>query len=85
MLCTLDGEVVEGSGAVERTAFSLHAHLEQACRLQLLAMQSGQPWRRSLTKARPAMEVAHSVASYGDVFVTVIKRVLDEEEPDYNS
>ena len=31
------------------------------------------------------MEVAHSVASYGDVFVTVIKRVLDEEEPDYNS
>ena len=25
VLCTLDGEVIEGSGTVERTAFSLHA------------------------------------------------------------
>src|SRR5215469_14229442 len=29
LLCTLDGEVVEGSGTVERTAFSLHAPIHR--------------------------------------------------------
>jgi hypothetical protein len=31
------------------------------------------------------MEAVHSVANYGDVFLTAIKRVLDKEEPDYRS
>lgn len=180
VLCTLDGEVVEGSGTVERTAFSLHApvhrlkpqaracfhahmphatalcllkggrllpvvqeammfhdrivydddysglaldtaegervanllgdkevifmrnhgpmvvapdigraiyslyYLEQACRLQLLAMQSGQPLDPVPDRlARPVMEAVHSVHAYGDTFLTAIKRVLDKEEPDY--
>ena len=78
------GPLVVGSD-IGRAFFSLY-YLEQACRLQLLAMQSGQPLAPvSDDKARPTMEAVHSVVNYGDVFVTAIKRVLDKEEPDYKS
>lgn len=67
------------------TFYSLY-HLEQACRLQLLAMQSGQPLAPVSDKlARPVMEAVHSVHAYGNVFLTAIKRVLDREEPEYRS
>lgn len=181
ILCTLDGEIVEGSGTVERTAFSLHApihrhnpaaracfhthmphatalcllkegrllpvvqegmmfhdqvvydedyaglaldtaegarvarllgdkeiifmrnhgplvvgtdiaeayfslyYLEQACRLQLLAMHSGQPLSPvSDSLARPVMKARQSL-SYGGALLSAIKRVLDQEEPRYRS
>jgi ribulose-5-phosphate 4-epimerase/fuculose-1-phosphate aldolase len=59
-------------------------YLEQACRLQLLAMQSGQPLVSVPDRlARPVMEAVHSVHAYGDTFLKAIKRVLDKEEPDY--
>jgi ribulose-5-phosphate 4-epimerase/fuculose-1-phosphate aldolase len=78
------GPLVVGSD-IARTYFSLY-YLEQACRLQLLAMQSGQPLNIVEDRlARPVMEAVHSVANYGDVFLAAIKRVLDKEEPDYRS
>jgi ribulose-5-phosphate 4-epimerase/fuculose-1-phosphate aldolase len=59
-------------------------YLEQACRLQLLAMQSGQPLDLVPdSRARPVMEVVHSLHAYGETFLTAIKRVLDKEESDY--
>ena len=68
-----------------RPIYSLY-YLEQACRLQLLAMQSGQPLDPVPDRlARPVMEAVHSVHAYGDIFLTAIKRVLDKEEPDYRS
>jgi ribulose-5-phosphate 4-epimerase/fuculose-1-phosphate aldolase len=78
------GPLVVGAD-IARTYFSLY-YLEQACRLQLLAMQSGQPLNPVEDRlARPVMEAVHSVANYGDVFLAAIKRVLDKEEPDYRS
>jgi len=60
--------------------------LEQACHLQLLAMQSGQPLEPVSDRlARPVMEAVRSVHSYGDTFLAAIKRVLDREEPDYRN
>jgi ribulose-5-phosphate 4-epimerase/fuculose-1-phosphate aldolase len=61
-------------------------YLEQACHLQILAMQSGQPLDPVPDHlARPVMEAVHSVHAYGGTFLTAIKRVLDKEEPDYRS
>jgi ribulose-5-phosphate 4-epimerase/fuculose-1-phosphate aldolase len=78
------GPLVIGTD-IGRTYFSLY-YLEQACRLQLLAMQSGQPLNSVEDRlAHPVMEAVHSVANYGDVFLTAIKRVLDKEEPGYRS
>jgi ribulose-5-phosphate 4-epimerase/fuculose-1-phosphate aldolase len=76
------GPMVVGS-SIGDTFYSLY-YLEQACRLQLLAMQSGQalaPVPDHL--ARPVMEAVQSVHAYGDTFLTAIKRILDKEEPDY--
>ena len=68
------------------SAFYALYYLEQACQLQILAMQSGgelAPVADHL--ARPVMEAVHSVHAYGGTFLTAIKRVLDREEPDYRS
>ena len=68
---------------IGRAFYALY-YLEQACRLQLLAMQSGQPLALvSDNLARPVMEAVHSAHAYGDTFLTAIKRVLDKEEPEY--
>ena len=68
---------------VGQAFYSLY-YLEQACRLQLLAMQSGQPLAQvSPQLARPVMEAVHSAHAYGSVFLNAIKRVLDKEEPEY--
>jgi ribulose-5-phosphate 4-epimerase/fuculose-1-phosphate aldolase len=68
---------------IGQAIYSLY-YLEQACRLQLLAMQSGQPLDPVPDRlARPVMEAVHSVHAYGDTFLAAIKRVLDKEEPDY--
>ena len=76
------GPLVVGNSIGE--AFYGLYYLEQACRLQLLAMQSGQPLDPvSDTLARPVMEAVHSAHAYGETFLTAIKRVLDKEEPDY--
>jgi len=70
---------------IGRTFFSLY-YLEQACRLQLLAMQSGQPLEIVPERlSRPVMEATRSDANHGDIFLTAIKRVLDKEEPEYRS
>ena len=67
-------------------AFYCLYYLEQACRLQLLAMQSGQPLAVvSDSQARPVMEAVHSLHAYGDNFLAAIKRVLDKEGPDYRN
>ena len=76
------GPMVVGS-SIGDTFYSLY-YLEQACRLQLLAMQSGQALAPvSDHLARPVMEAVQSVHAYGDTFLTAIKRILDKEEPDY--
>lgn len=76
------GPMVVGRDIGE-TFYSLY-YLEQACRLQLLAMQSGQPLDPVPdSRARPVMEAVHSLHAYGETFLTAIKRVLDKEEPDY--
>jgi len=78
------GPMVVGTD-IGRTFFSLY-YLEQACRLQLLAMQSGQPLEIVPgPMARPVREAIQSDANHGDIFLTAIKRVLDKEEPDYRS
>ncbi|MBX6321035.1 MAG: aldolase [Rhodospirillaceae bacterium] len=70
---------------VGQTFYMLY-HLEQACRLQLLAMQSGQPLAPVEDRlARPVMEAVRSVHAYGNTFLAAIKRVLDREEPDYRA
>jgi len=70
---------------IGQAIYSLY-HLEQACRLQLLAMQSGQPLAPVSDRlARPVMEAVHSVHAYGNTFLSAIKRVLDKEEPDYRT
>ena len=77
------GPMVVGT-SIGRAYYSLY-YLEQACRLQLLAMQSGQPLDAVPDHlARPVMEAVHSVHDYGDALLDAIKRVLDKEEPDYN-
>ena len=76
------GPMVVGPGIGE--AFYGLYYLEQACHLQLLAMQSGQPLAPVPDRlARPVMEAVHSLHSYGETFLAAIKRVLDKEEPDY--
>jgi ribulose-5-phosphate 4-epimerase/fuculose-1-phosphate aldolase len=78
------GPIVVGAD-IGRAFFSLY-YLEQACRLQLLAMQSGQPLEAAPERmARPVMEAIRSDANHGDTFLTAIKRVLDKEEPKYRS
>jgi ribulose-5-phosphate 4-epimerase/fuculose-1-phosphate aldolase len=78
------GPMVVGTD-IGRTFFSLY-YLEQACRLQLLAMHSGQPLEIVPVRlARPVMETTRSDANHGDIFLTAIKRVLDKEEPEYRS
>ena len=76
------GPMVVGSD-IGKAFYSLY-YLEQACHLQLLAMQSGQPLDPVPDRlARPVMEAVHSLHAYGETFLTAIKRVLDKEEPDY--
>ncbi len=70
---------------IGQTFYMLY-YLEQACRLQLLAMQSGQPLAPVGDHlARPVMEAVRSVHAYGNTFLAAIKRVLDREEPDYRA
>src|SRR5262249_35969961 len=70
---------------IGRTFFALY-YLEQACRLQLLAMQSNQPLAIVPDNlARPVREMIQNDANHGDIFLTAIKRVLDKEEPDYRT
>jgi ribulose-5-phosphate 4-epimerase/fuculose-1-phosphate aldolase len=78
------GPMVVG-GDIGRTFFSLY-YLEQACRLQLLAMQSGRPLAEVADRlARPVMEATLADANHGEIFLTAIKRVLDKEEPGYRT
>jgi len=78
------GPMVVGAD-IGRTFFSLY-YLEQACRLQLLAMQSGQPLAEVPDRlARPVREAISADTNHGNIFLTAIKRVLDKEEPDYRS
>ena len=78
------GPMVVGAD-IARTFFSLY-YLEQACRLQLLAMQSGQPLEIVPERlARPVMEATRAAANHGDILLTAIKRVLDKEEPEYRA
>jgi ribulose-5-phosphate 4-epimerase/fuculose-1-phosphate aldolase len=76
------GPMVVGQD-IGTTFYNLY-YLEQACRLQLLAMQSGQPLARVPdASARSVMEAVHSSNAYGDALLSAIKRVLDREDPDY--
>ena len=70
---------------IGRAFFALY-YLEQACHLQLLAMQSGQPLAEvSDQLARPVREAILADTTHGDIFLTAIKRVLDRQEPEYRS
>src|SRR5262249_15648400 len=61
---------------IGRTFFSLY-YLEQACRLQLLAMQANQPLEIVPDAlARPVREAIQKDANHGNTFLTAIKRVL---------
>jgi ribulose-5-phosphate 4-epimerase/fuculose-1-phosphate aldolase len=78
------GPMVVGAD-IGRTFFSLY-YLEQACRLQMLAMQSSQPLEVVPDHlARPVMKATRADPNHGDLFLAAIKRVLDKEEPDYRS
>jgi ribulose-5-phosphate 4-epimerase/fuculose-1-phosphate aldolase len=70
---------------IGRTFVRLY-YLEQACRLQLLAMQTHQPLEEvSDNLARPVRQAIQADLSHGDIFLTAIKRALDRQEPDYRS
>jgi ribulose-5-phosphate 4-epimerase/fuculose-1-phosphate aldolase len=78
------GPMVVGAD-IGKTFFALY-YLEQACRLQLLAMQAGRPLADvSDRHGRSVMEATLADASHGEVFLTAIKRVLDKEEPDFRT
>ena len=78
------GPMVVGAD-IGRTFFSLY-YLEQACRLQLLAMHSGQPLEEVPDHlARPVRQAICADANHGNIFLTAIKRVLDRQEPEYRS
>src|SRR5215475_4122422 len=78
------GPVIVGTD-IGRTFFSLY-YLEQACRLQLLAMQSGQPLEIVPEQlSSPVMEATRASVNHGDIVLTAIKRVLDKEDPEYRS
>ena len=78
------GPMVTGPD-IGRAFFSLY-YLEQACHLQLLAMQSNQPLEIvSDDLARPVREAIQEDANHGTTFLTAIKRVLDKEEPGYRA
>jgi ribulose-5-phosphate 4-epimerase/fuculose-1-phosphate aldolase len=78
------GPMVTGPD-IGQAFYSLY-YLEQACKLQLLAMQSGRPLALVPDAvARPVMEAVHGIHAYGPVFLSAIKRVLDKEAPDYKT
>jgi ribulose-5-phosphate 4-epimerase/fuculose-1-phosphate aldolase len=78
------GPLMVGSD-IGDTFYGLY-YLEQACQLQLLAMQSGQPLDPVPDRlARPVMEAVRGAHNYGGAFLNAIKRVLDKEEPDYRT
>jgi ribulose-5-phosphate 4-epimerase/fuculose-1-phosphate aldolase len=70
---------------IGRSFYALY-YLEQACRLQLLAMQSGQPLDPVPDRlARPVKEAVQGAQNYGGAFLAAIKRALDKEEPEYRT
>jgi ribulose-5-phosphate 4-epimerase/fuculose-1-phosphate aldolase len=78
------GPMVVGTD-IGQSYFSLY-YLEQACRLQLPAMQGGRPLEEVPDRlARPVMEGICADTNHGNIFLTAIKRVLDKEEPEYRS
>jgi ribulose-5-phosphate 4-epimerase/fuculose-1-phosphate aldolase len=78
------GPMVVGAD-IGRTYFSLY-YLEQACRLQLLAMQSGRPLEQVPDgTAATVVAAIRADVNHGEIFLSAIKRVLDKEEPDYRA
>lgn len=78
------GPMVVGAD-IGKTFFALY-YLEQACRLQLLAMQAGRPLVEVPERlGRSVMEATLADANHGETFLNAIKRVLDKEEPDYRT
>lgn len=74
------------AGATLPEAFDRLYFLEDICRVQLLAMQSGKPMKRvgqpMIEEVRGIME---SGIGYADKHFTGIKRMLDRLEPDYKN
>ena len=72
------------AGATIAQGFGNLYFLEEACKVQLLAMAAGRPMKPIQPKiAEGVVKEATSWPDYADTFLTAIKRTLDREEPDY--
>jgi ribulose-5-phosphate 4-epimerase/fuculose-1-phosphate aldolase len=72
------------AGATVAQAFANLYFLEEACKVQLIAMGANRPMKT--IPPRIAQGVADEVVSwpaYADTYLNAIKRTLDREEPDY--
>src|SRR5262249_5755270 len=72
------------AGATASQAFGNLYSLEEACKVQLIAMGANRPMKPIQPKI--AAGVAQEVQSwpdYADTYLSAIKRTLDREEPDY--
>ncbi len=78
------GVIVVGPSVAE--AFDLLYYLERACRLQVLARSTGQPFR----KVRPEVVrdtyrmILADTPKYAGAHFEALKRILDREEPAYS-
>jgi ribulose-5-phosphate 4-epimerase/fuculose-1-phosphate aldolase len=79
------GVIVVGPSVAE--AFDLLYYLERACRVQVLARATGQPFR----KVRPEVVretyrmILADTPKYAGAHFAALKRLLDREEPEYAS
>jgi len=78
------GVIVVGPSVAE--AFDLLYYLERACRLQVLARSTGEPFR----KVRPEVVretyrmILADTPKYAGAHFSALKRILDREAPDYS-
>jgi ribulose-5-phosphate 4-epimerase/fuculose-1-phosphate aldolase len=78
------GVIVVGPSVAE--AFDLLYYLERACRLQVLARSTGQPFRKvrpEVVRETYRMILADTPKYAGEHF-SALKRILDREAPDYS-
>jgi ribulose-5-phosphate 4-epimerase/fuculose-1-phosphate aldolase len=78
------GPVVVGASIAE--AFDRLYYLEEACRIQLLALSTGRPLQHvgEPIASRTAREW-NALPEFCEKHLAAIKRVLDREEPDYSA
>ncbi|MBI1779124.1 MAG: aldolase [Proteobacteria bacterium] len=78
------GPMVSGPSIAQ--AFGNLYFLEEACKVQLIAMSANRPMKPIQPKiAESVVKEVQTWPEYADTYLVAIKRTLDREEPDYAS